>query len=71
MAAKDEIAERLEGFKQSGLIATYEMIEVDDSIRVRITAPRNQEPANVKQFVVESLAGLLSGSQINAEAAAD
>jgi hypothetical protein len=68
MAAKDEIAERLEGFKKSGLITAYEVMEVDDSIRVRITAPRNQQPADVKQFVVESLSGLLSGSQINAEA---
>jgi hypothetical protein len=68
MPARDEIADRLEGFRKSGLIAAYEVMEVDDSIRVRIVAPRNQDPAKVKEFVVESLAGLLSGSQINAEA---
>ena len=69
MAATDEITARLEEFKKSGLIAFYEVLEVDDSIRVRIIAPRNQDAASVKTFVVETLAGLLSESQVSIEAA--
>jgi hypothetical protein len=70
MAAKDEIAGRLEEFKKSGLVANYEIVEVDDSIRVRIVAPASQDAGSVKTFVVETLSGLLSESQVSVEAAA-
>ena len=69
--AAETITARLEEFKQSGLAADYEIIEVDDSIRVRILAPRNQDVAKVKTFAAESLEGLLSESQISVEQAAD
>lgn len=69
MAATDEISERLADFKKSGLVADFEMMVVDDSIRVRIVAPRNQDPAKVKGFIVETLAGLLSESQVSVEEA--
>lgn len=71
MTATAEITKRLEGFKQSGLIEDYEVVVVDDSIRVRIVAPQNEDPAGVKTFIVEALAGRLSVSQINVEAAPD
>ena len=67
MAAIDEIGDRLSEFKSSGLIADYELLVVDDSIRVRVVAPRDQDAASVKSFIVESLAGLLSESQVNVE----
>jgi hypothetical protein len=70
MGAIDEITERLAAFKNSGLIEDYEVMVVDDSIRVRVVAPRNQDAAKVKSFIVETLAGLLSESQVNAEPAA-
>ncbi|HEX2216610.1 MAG TPA: hypothetical protein VHG27_07975 [Xanthobacteraceae bacterium] len=66
MAAR-EITERLEEFTKSGLIVSYELMEVDDSVRVRIVAPRSQDAGTVKTFIVESLAGLLSESQVNVE----
>jgi hypothetical protein len=69
MAAMEEITDRLVEFKSSGLIADYEVMVVDDSIRVRVVAPRNQDPGKVKSFIVETLAGLLSESQVNAEVA--
>ena len=67
MAAIDEIGDRLTEFKSSGLIADYELLVVDDSIRVRVVAPRDQDAPSVKLFIVESLAGLLSESQVNVE----
>ena len=69
MAAMDEITDRLAEFKNSGLIAEYEVMVVDDSIHVRVVAPPNQDAGKVKSFIVETLAGLLSESQVNAEAA--
>jgi hypothetical protein len=69
--AAQEIADRLAEFKKSGLIVDYEIMEVDDSVRVRIVAPRSQDPATVKTFVVDSLAGRLSGPQVNVEPAAE
>jgi hypothetical protein len=69
MTATVEITKRLDGFKQSGLIDDYEVMIVDDSIRVRIVAPRNEDPAGVKAFVVDALAGRLSASQVSIEAA--
>ena len=70
MAAKTEITDRLEGFKQSGLVADYEIMEVDDSIRVRLVTPSGQDAGKVKSFVVETLAGLLSESQVSVDASA-
>jgi hypothetical protein len=67
MAAIDEINDRLTEFKNSGLIADFEIVVTDDSIRVRAKAPRGQDGAKVKSFVVESLEGLLSGSQVSVE----
>lgn len=67
MAAIDEISDRLAEFKSSGLIADYEVLVVDDSIRVRVVAPRSQDVASVKSFIVETLAGLLSESQVSVE----
>ena len=69
MSAIDEITTRLEEFKRSGLLADYEVMVVDDSIRLRIVAPRNKDAAGVKSFVVETFAGLLSDSQVNVEEA--
>jgi hypothetical protein len=70
MPAMGEITNRLEEFKKSGLIADYELVVVDDSVRVRVTAPRNQQVGSVKSFVVESMAGLVSDSQVSVEEAA-
>ena len=70
MPAMGEITNRLEEFKKSGLIADYELVVVDDSVRVRVTAPRNQQADSVKAFVVESMAGLVSDSQVSVEEAA-
>jgi hypothetical protein len=70
MAAIDEINDRLVEFKNSGLIADFEIVVADDSIRARVHAPRGQNAAKVKEFVVESLAGLLSDSQVSIEEAA-
>jgi hypothetical protein len=67
MAAIDEITARLDEFKKSSLIADFELVEVDDSIRVRVTAPKSQDAAKVKAFIVDALAGLLSVSQVNVE----
>jgi hypothetical protein len=69
MAAIDEINDRLAEFKSSGLIADFEIVVTDDSIRVRVQAPRGQNAPKVKAFVVESLEGLLSGSQVSVEEA--
>ncbi len=69
MSGTVEITKRLDGFKESGLIADYEVVVVDDSVRVRIVAPADQDPAGVKDFVVEALAGRLSGSQVSVETA--
>ena len=66
---ENDIAERLREFKSSGLIADYEVMVADDSVRVRIVAPRGQDAAKVKAFVVETLAGKLSESQVSVEAA--
>jgi fructose 1,6-bisphosphatase len=68
-AAMEKISEQLAEYKNSGLIADYELVEVDDSIRVRIVAPANQDAASVKSFVVDALAGLLSESQVSIDAA--
>jgi fructose 1,6-bisphosphatase len=69
--AAEKITDRLEEFKQSGLAAGYEIMEVDDSIRVKIVAARGHAAAKVKEFAVESLAGLLSDSQISVEEATE
>jgi fructose 1,6-bisphosphatase len=65
MAPMDDITDRLSEFKSSGLIADYEVMVADDSVRVRIVAPRGQDAAKVKSFVVETLAGKLSESQVS------
>ncbi len=70
MAAIDEITARLEEMKKSGLIAEFELLDVDDSIRVRVMAPKSQDAAEIKDFIVEALAGLLSGSQVHVEESA-
>lgn len=67
MAGVDDINERLSEFKSSGLIEDFEILVVDDSIRVRLVAPRGQDSASVKSFVVETLAGVLSDSQVSVE----
>ena len=67
MAAIDEINDRLAGYKSSGLIEDFELVVADDSIRVRVTAPRGQNAPKVKAFIVESLEGLLSGSQVSVD----
>jgi hypothetical protein len=67
----DDITDRLSSFKSSGLIADYEVMVADDSVRVRIVAPRGQDAAKVKSFVVETLAGKLSESQISIDEATD
>jgi hypothetical protein len=69
MAALDEIGARLDEFKNSGLIADYEIVVVDDSVRLRVAAPAAQDVAKVKSFIVETLAGLVSESQIRVETA--
>ena len=69
MANIDVISERLSEFKGSGLIAEYEVLVADDSVRLRIVAPEGQNPAKVKAFVVETFAGILSATQINVEPA--
>jgi len=71
MTATAEVTKRLEGFKESGLVQDYEVLIVDDSIRVRIVAPRGEDPAGVKAFVVDALSGRLSDSQVSVEAAQD
>lgn len=68
MTATAEITKRLDGFKESGLIADYELIVLDDSIRVRVVAARNESPDDVKAFIVDALAGRLSESQISVDA---
>ena len=69
MAPMDDITDRLSEFKSSGLIADYEVMVADDSVRVRIVAPRGQDAAKVKSFVVETLAGKLSESQVSIDEA--
>ena len=69
MAPMDDITDRLSEFKSSGLIADYEVMVADDSVRVRIVAPRGQDAAKVKSFVVETLAGKLSESQVSVDQA--
>jgi fructose 1,6-bisphosphatase len=69
MAPMDDITDRLSEFKSSGLIADYEIMVADDSVRVRIVAPRGQDAAKVKSFVVETLAGKLSESQVSIDEA--
>jgi hypothetical protein len=71
MPPMDDITDRLSSFKSSGLIADYEVMVADDSVRVRIVAPRGQDAAKVKSFVVETLAGKLSESQISIDEATD
>lgn len=65
-----EIENRLTEFKNSGLIHDYEIVVVDDSVRLRIVAPAGQDAAAVKAFVADALAGRLSDSQISIEAPA-
>jgi fructose 1,6-bisphosphatase len=67
MPGMDDINERLSEFKSSGLIDDFEILVVDDSVRVRIVAPRGQDAGGVKSFVVETLAGVLSESQVSVE----
>ncbi len=67
MTAMDEIMVRLEEFKRSGLIVDFEVMVVDDSIRVRVVAPRGEDAAGVKSFIVDALSGRLSQSQVNVE----
>ena len=69
MASVDEITSRLDEFKSSGLIAGYEVLVADDSVRLHIVAPRGQDAAAVKSFVVEALAGKVSGSQVSIDTA--
>ncbi|MGE0752546.1 MAG: hypothetical protein AB7K64_18390 [Variibacter sp.] len=69
MANMEDINDRLNEFKGSGLIAEYEILVADDSVRVRIIAPEGQDPAKVKSFIAETFAGKLSGTQISVEAA--
>ena len=69
MAATDEISDRLEEFKVSGLIADYELLILDEGVRVRIVAPPGQDGASVKSFIVDAFAGVLSHSQIALEEA--
>ena len=69
MANMDDINDRLNEFKGSGLIAEYEILVADDSVRVRIIAPEGQDPAKVKSFIAETFAGKLAGTQISVEAA--
>lgn len=69
MSGVDDITERLSEFKSSGLIETFEVLVADDSVRVRIVAPRGQDAGSVKSFIVETLAGVLSESQVSVEQA--
>jgi hypothetical protein len=69
MAALDEITSRLEEFKNSGLIEHYEILVVDDSVRVQVRAPASQDVATVKEFLGEAFSTLLSPSQLNVESA--
>jgi fructose 1,6-bisphosphatase len=71
MAPMDDITDRLSEFKSSGLIADYEVMVADDSVRVRIVAPQGQDAAKVKSFVVETLAGKLSESQVSIDEATE
>jgi hypothetical protein len=64
-----EIESRLAEFKSSGLIQDYEIVAVDDSVRLRIVAPPDQDSAEVKSFLAEALAGRVSDSQISIEQA--
>lgn len=69
MAGVDDITGRLSEFKSSGLIENFEVLVADDSVRVRIVAPRGQDAGSVKSFIVETLAGVLSESQVSVEQA--
>lgn len=71
MAALDEIGTRLEDFKNAGLIAAFEVIAVDDSVRVHIVTTAAQDAVKVKSFIAEALAGLLSASQISVKTDGD
>lgn len=64
----DEISDRLEEFKKSGLIADYEVMVADDSVRTRVVAPANTDIVKLKAFLVDALGAHLSESQINVEA---
>jgi len=70
MAAIDEINARLDEFVKSSLIGRYDIIEGDDSIRVRAFAAKGQDVAKVKDFIVDALSGLLSVSQVSVEESA-
>jgi len=70
MPGQEDITERLSEFKSSGLIETFEILITDDSVRVRIVAPRGQDADSVKSFIVETLSGVLSESQVSVEQAA-
>lgn len=69
MTAIEEITSRLEEFTRAGLLTDFEVMVVDDSIRLRIVAPKATDAAGVKAFVVEAFAGLLSDSQISVDEA--
>lgn len=71
MANMDDITDRLSEFKGSGLIADYEVLVADDSIRLRIVAPKGQDTAKLKSFLVETFAGILSETQVSVEPAAE
>jgi fructose 1,6-bisphosphatase len=71
MPNMDDINERLSEFKASGLIANYEVLVADDSIRLRIVAPKGQDTAKLKSFLVETFAGILSETQVSVEAPAE
>ncbi|MCC7346679.1 MAG: hypothetical protein IT538_04705 [Variibacter sp.] len=64
----EEISDKLEEFKRSGLIADYEILVADDSMRTRVVAPAGANVANLKAFLVDALGATLSESQINVEA---
>ncbi|MEA2933792.1 MAG: hypothetical protein QOD74_438 [Variibacter sp.] len=68
--AINEVEDRLTEFKNSGLIHDFEIIVVDDSIRLRVVAPSGKDAAEVKSFVADALAGRVSDSQISIESAA-
>jgi fructose 1,6-bisphosphatase len=71
MPNMDEINERLSEFKGSGLIADYEVLVADDSVRLRIVAPKGQDTAKLKSFLVETFAGILSETQVVVEPPAE
>jgi fructose 1,6-bisphosphatase len=71
MANMDDINDRLSEFKGSGLIADYEVLVADDSVRLRITAPKGADTAKLKSFLVETFAGILSETQVSVESAAE